>query len=182
MKKLLLLITTIGLLTACKGDDEAPDPGNYQTPLPEATQNGKGTFACYVDGMAYIVEKHQINSYYQYTQDYYAFVVNGVKKTKPIFSIVIGSSAEALIEGNTYSLNKDEKGKQWGGIGFVYEPDIPFTDTYTNGSTYKGELTITKLDLQSQIISGTFWFDVKDPKTGETRKVRDGRFDVVANF
>lgn len=109
MKKLLLLITTIVLLTACKGDDEAPDPGNYKTPLPEATQNGKGTFACYVDGMAYIVEKHQINSYYQYTQDYYAFVVNGVKKTKPIFSIVIGSSAEALIEGNTYSLNKDEK-------------------------------------------------------------------------
>jgi len=60
-------------------------------------KTGKGTFACYVDGMAYIVEKHQINSYYQYTQDYYAFVVNGVKKTKPIFSIVIGSSAEALI-------------------------------------------------------------------------------------
>lgn len=58
MKKLLLLITTIVLLTACKGDDVAADRGNYQTPLPEATQNGKGTFACYVDGMAYIVEKH----------------------------------------------------------------------------------------------------------------------------
>lgn len=58
MKKLLLLITTIVLLTACKGDDVAADRGNYQTPLPEATQNGKGTFTCYVDGMVYIVEKH----------------------------------------------------------------------------------------------------------------------------
>lgn len=43
-------------------------------------------------------------------------------------------------------------------------------------------MTITKLDMENQIISGTFWFDVQDPKTGETREVRDGRFDVIANF
>jgi len=69
-----------------------------------------------------------------------------------------------------------------GGIGFVYEPEIPYQSNYTNGTTYKGEMTITKLDMENQIISGTFWFDVRDPKTGETREVRDGRFDVVANF
>jgi len=182
MKK-ILLIAFLCFLTGCEKDDQPEkDPGNFQTPLPAATTTGANIFACYVDGEAYIAKKNQITAYYQYTQDYYAFVVNGVKKTKPIFSIVIGSSAEPLMEGNTYSLNKDEKGKQWGGIGFVYEPEIPFQANYTNGTTYKGEMTITKLDMENQIISGTFWFDVRDPKTGETRKVRDGRFDVVANF
>ena len=70
--------------------------------------------------------------------------------------------------------------KHGGGL-FDYYPDFVQTNT-TNGTTYKGEFTITKLDVEKQIISGTFWFDVQDPKTGETRKVRDGRFDVVANF
>ncbi len=182
MKKLLLLITTIGLLTACKGDDEAPDPGNYQTPLPEATQTGKGTFACYVDGNAYIAKSNEITSYYQYTQGNYTFSVAGAKKEKPLFGIHIGFSSAGLTEGITYDLKKRETGNPWGGISFVYEPEIPYQINYTDGSDYKGEFTITKLDLQNQIISGTFWFDVKDPKTGETRKVRDGRFDVVPNF
>lgn len=61
---------------------------------------------------------------------------------------------------------------------FVYDL-VEGYESYTNGTTYKGEFTITKLDLEKQIISGTFWFDVKDPKTNETRKVRDGRFDMV---
>lgn len=68
-----------------------------------------------------------------------------------------------------------------GGVYFVYNWDDSYEE-YTDNVTYKGEFTITKLDLEKQIIAGTFWFDVKDPKTGETRKVRDGRFDVVANF
>ncbi len=182
MKKAVLLLTTLAVFTACKSDDEAPDPGNYQTPLPEPTQTGKGTFACYVDGMAYIAKKHQITSYYQYTQGYYAFSVSGAKKEKPLFSIRLGLSSDGLIVGTTYDLKEREQGNPWGGVSFVYEPEFPYESNYTNGTTYKGEFTITKLDLDKQIISGTFWFDVKDPKTGETRKVRDGRFDVVANF
>lgn len=116
MKKTFLLLTTLAVFTACKSDDEAPDPGNYQTPLPEATQTGKGTFACYVDGMAYIAEKHQITSYYQFTNGYYAFTISAVKETKPIFSIDIGSSSDALIEGTTYNLETRKNGNQWGGI------------------------------------------------------------------
>ena len=180
MKKIFLLLTALAVFTSCEKDDQLP--GNYQTPLPEATQTGTGTFACYVDGEAYIAKKNQITAYYQYTQGLYEFVVSGTKREKPIFSIRIGSSSEALLQGNTYHLEERENGNQWGGIGFVYEPEIPYQSNYTNGTTYKGEMTITKLDMENQIIAGTFWFDVKDPKTGETREVRDGRFDVVANF
>src|SRR5690554_4532953 len=182
MKKIFLLLTALAVFTGCKNDDTAPDPGNYQTPLPEATQTGKGTFACYVDGMAYIAKSNEITSYYQFTQGYYAFIVSGAKKEKPLFGIHIGFSSAGLTEGTTYDLKQRQTGNPWGGVSFVYEPEIPYQINYTDGSTYKGEFTITKLDLQNQIISGTFWFDVRDPKTGETREVRDGRFDVIANF
>ena len=181
MKKIFLLLTTLAIFTACKSDDEIPDPGNYQTPLPEATQTGKGTFACYVDGNAYIAKANEITSYYQYTNGSHVFGVAGTKELKPLWNISVGSTADELVENAIYTLKKRENGNQWGGVYFVYNWDDSYEE-YTDNITYKGEFTITKLDLEKQIISGTFWFDVKDPKTGETRKVRDGRFDVVANF
>lgn len=48
----------------------------------------------------------------------------------------------------------------------------------TTDGTYTGELTITKLDYTNNIVSGTFWFDLKHPATGETVKIREGRFDT----
>jgi len=42
-----------------------------------------------------------------------------------------------------------------------------------------GELHITKLDFEKRIVSGTFWFDLKDPKTGERIEIREGRFDTL---
>lgn len=40
-----------------------------------------------------------------------------------------------------------------------------------------GELTITHLDEERQIVSGTFWFDAVN-KQGEKVQVREGRFDM----
>lgn len=57
MKRILLLLGLTLITLSCNKDDETPVPGNFQTPLPEATQTGKGTFACYVDGNAYITKK-----------------------------------------------------------------------------------------------------------------------------
>jgi len=114
MKKIFLPFVAAITLTACSKDDQLP--GDYQTPLPEATQTGKGTFACYVDGMAYIAQKNQITAYYQFTQGHYAFVITGTKKNKPLYTLFIGSSSSTLIEGTTYDLKKRENGNQWGGI------------------------------------------------------------------
>jgi len=41
MKKLLLLITTIGLLTACKGDDEAPTQATIKHHYPKLPKTEK---------------------------------------------------------------------------------------------------------------------------------------------
>ena len=40
-----------------------------------------------------------------------------------------------------------------------------------------GELKITKLDFTNNIVSGTFWFDVKDNQN-VVHQIRDGRFDM----
>jgi len=38
-------------------------------------------------------------------------------------------------------------------------------------------MTITRLDLSAQIVSGTFFFDIID-ENGELREIREGRFDM----
>lgn len=50
-------------------------------------------------------------------------------------------------------------------------------DFYFTNSQQTGELTITHLDLNSQTISGTFFFDVID-QDGNLREIREGRFDM----
>ncbi len=50
-------------------------------------------------------------------------------------------------------------------------------DIYDTDDQNSGELTITRLDLNTQIISGTFFFDVIDGE-GELREIREGRFDM----
>ena len=51
-------------------------------------------------------------------------------------------------------------------------------ESVITNSTYTGEMTITKFDLTTEIVSGTFWFDVQNPWTGEKIEVREGRFDT----
>lgn len=52
--------------------------------------------------------------------------------------------------------------------------NVEFSNT---SSTFTGEMTITKLDFENYIVSGTFWFNLKHPVTGDTVKIREGRFD-----
>lgn len=43
--------------------------------------------------------------------------------------------------------------------------------------THTGELTITKLDFENNIVSGTFWYDIEDTQ-GVIHQIREGRFDM----
>lgn len=110
MKKLLyipLLICSL-LFIGCEKDDDLPekDPGNYQTPLPAATTTGVGTFACYVNGKAYIAKKNAITAYNQYYQGRYGISING-KWEEADYIQVIGltsNTLEEVQEGTTYQL------------------------------------------------------------------------------
>lgn len=179
MKKILLLtVCALSLLTACNKDDDNPekDSGNYQTPLPEATQVGATMFACYVDGKAYTATGSNVTAFYQYYMGQYGLSLKGSWKNTGndyIWSIVIESSIETdIVQGNTYDLLKPDLNIFYGKI---YFRDI--SDWVRTTNEQVGKLTITKHDPVKQILSGTFWYDVKRPD-GKVVQIRDGRFDV----
>lgn len=179
MKKLLYLPVLIGslLFLGCeKDDDPQDDPGNYQTPLPAATTTGTGTFACYVDGKAYIAKKNDITAFYQFYQGKYGLSIQGKWTSSDYITIIRfhGNKSELLLENNTYPLVKPIlDGENLYGSLFFKE----YGNWYNTNDEQTGELKITKFDEINGILSGTFWFNVKHPN-GQIVEIRDGRFDV----
>lgn len=60
----------------------------------------------------------------------------------------------------------------------VYSRSIPESGWFVTDSSYSGELTITRCDTINRIYSGTFFFTARDPNSGKTISITDGRFDV----
>ncbi|RYJ41783.1 DUF6252 family protein [Flavobacterium beibuense] len=88
----------------------------------------------------------------------------------------IQSENLSITEGSTYILKKIEDGNAYSGIAYIISP-TEYYNSFTDDE-FTGELTITKFDMENYIVSGTFWFDVQHPVTGERVKIRDGRFDA----
>ena len=171
MKKTILLVMLV-FAFACDKDDHDNET------LPPATQSGKGTFACYVDGKPFIDKSGGwFNCYYQLVEGEYYFSIGDNSINNLPQNIYIQTDKKRIFEGETYQLLELSDGNTYAGCGFSYSITENY-QSYTN-SNYSGELTITKLDFTSHIVSGTFWFDVKHPITGETVEIREGRFDTL---
>jgi hypothetical protein len=167
MKRILLL--SCFFLFACNKDDD-------NAPLPAATQTGRGIFACHVNGENFIGEDTS-NSYYQYVEGEYhlGLGANSSGEGNPS-SLGIYTHGIELEQNHTYPLNVYSNNTSYGEGSFVYSSTEGYA-VYTD-IIYSGELHITRFDTSQHIISGTFWYDLKHPVTGDTVKIRDGRFDV----
>ncbi|MGV7106899.1 hypothetical protein ACUSJC_10190, partial [Flavobacterium sp. U410] len=93
------------------------------------------------------------------------------------FSLNIGTLKKEIFENTTYYLTEYQEYNIFGG-GYFKEP-FPSGSGSNTDSQYTGELSITKLDFTNHIVSGTFWFDVQHPVTGERIEIREGRFDTL---
>lgn len=172
MKNLLLLLIITLTLSCCSKDDD-----NNVT-LPPATQTGAGTFACKVNGQNFIdTSGGYFNCYYQFIDGEYYFGIQGRDENESMRTVVLSTTAKSISEGETLLLLENIDGNAWGGGRFNTDT-VGGDASYTN-SQYTGELTITKLDFTNNIVSGTFWFDIEHPVTGETVKIREGRFDTL---
>jgi len=172
MKQLFLLLLITTFFSGCKSDDN--------NILPPATQTGAGTFACYVNGKPFIDKSGGwFNCYYQLVDGGYYFHISGEvkKKINGFWTIDIATFNMVISENATFSLTKYEEGNAWGGGAFSVS-NITYK-VLTTDSEYTGELTITKLDFEKRIVSGTFWFDLQHPVTGERIEIREGRFDTL---
>lgn len=175
MRNTFLLLITLSLLstTSCNNDDDQPQNPIDQLPL--ATQTGENTFGCLLDGEVFIPGggTNPLDSVYQFVNGGYYFSVQGNKRNSEnnLLTISIGVLNIELIQGTTYQLLENEDGNAT--ASFL----ISTLSNYTSINN-SGELTITKLDTENQIISGVFWFDVVHPLTDEIAEIREGRFDM----
>lgn len=173
MKKLLLLLTITLTLSCCNNDDD-----NNNETLPPETQTGAGTFACKVNGESFIdTSGGYFNCYYQYIDGEYYFGIQGLDEVDILTSVTLGTTKKTISENEILTLIENQDNNAWAGSRFLL--NINSSNFSNTDQINTGELTITKLDFTNNIISGTFWFDVENPFTGETVEIREGRFDTL---
>ena len=171
MKKIFILLITAFVISSCSKNE-------ISITFPPATQTGSGIFACYVNGKPFIdTSGGYFNCFYQFVDGEYYFGIQGADTVGMITSVGLGTDKKQIEQGITYQLVEPTHGNANGGTGITKSISIG-TISFTN-SQYTGELTITKLDFTNHIVSGTFWFDVENPYTGETVQIREGRFDTL---
>lgn len=159
-------------MSSCHKDDNSVAPIDK---LPLATQTGAGTFACLVNGEPFIDNSRSFNCFYQLVGGEYYFGIRGRNESFELFGIHMGTYNKEIVEGETYSLLEVIDGNAWGSGSFKSGSTNSISSN-TN-QEFTGELKITKFDFATYIVSGTFWFDLKNPISGETVKIREGRFD-----
>lgn len=167
------LICVFLVFTACSDDDDAPPPNPIDL-LPPATQTGENTFGCLLDGEAFLPAGgiNPLDCVYQFVDGGYYFALQGNKRDEKnhIILIGVGTKNKEIEEGKTYQLLENVEGNCTG--VYAYAGEFRYTS-----EIHTGELNITKLDFENNIVSGTFWFDVKD-ENGVIHEIRKGRFDI----
>lgn len=184
MKKSILFLLLIVAFVSCKKDDEAVQPTTESTEvekLPPATQIGANTAGFLLNGVAIVAEGDEwseTNPYCVYDQD--AFVLlfrQNITEGLHIATqtLYIATNATTLEENTKYLIKEQESGKS--AMFYIMRSSFADERYYTNTSNI-GELYITKLDKENNIISGTFWFDAVNSQDKKV-EIREGRFDVV---
>jgi len=155
-------LAAVLLLAACKKDD--PDNG-----LPAATQEGKNTFGCLVDGQVFVPLPPQgINTSSRdpleasiYRTD---LLVSGRGNGYVDFAL------RNAFRPGTYSLGETRTGN--------YAAHRISAGDYDTDATHTGTVTLTRIDTVAKIAAGTFQFKGLDFRSGKTVTVTEGRFDV----
>ena len=164
--KLLLLLASLSCLSLhCKKEEK-----DYFSILPPATQSGKETAGCIVNGQVWVGSMNwldwlpngrfllQLEKKVSFSPTTYVCVtLYDTVKTTGVYEI----SGNTLYTSLAYF--------SWSGGGGV---------SYTTDKQRKGALIVTRLDTQQRIISGLFYFDAIEPTTGDVVHVTDGRFDM----
>lgn len=150
--------------------------------LPGATQTGADTFGCLVDGMAFYPKAPLFSfgttlsvEFGQRNFHVHALMKVDKKTVYYYFTVDLATDSISLKQGMTYPLGSISKDKFIGKYSLAKE--YPDEKDYQTGDSYKGRLTVTKIDSIKRFISGTFSFDASTNQ-GETAHVTDGRFDL----
>ena len=164
LKTLLLALLISSLNLACKKEkqDQPTQTGanNMYAKINGTPWKRKACWSCIGGGSGLSRNYDDRISFYIVGQDHEA----NSKITLVIPNLIIGGKYELSNQNINY--------------GCVYNNNINIVYFTTNNS--KGSVTITKLDLNNKIISGTFEFIAEDENNPtNTVKVTDGWFDIT---
>jgi hypothetical protein len=173
----ILLLSLLYLLffTAC--EDDEPDCTGIDC-LPEATRTGAGTFGCLVNGEAFVDNSGRFNCFYQLVDGEYYFNISADFGSKVIKDLSIASNAKAMSQGETYLLLTRDLGNYYAEATFDYNPPTFLNDNSTEQTENPGILEITNFDIQNNIVSGNFHFQITDTINNEIYQITEGRFDA----
>lgn len=155
--KYLTFILFFFLLFSCR-KKEVLKEGNRNLPI--ATERGRGMFACHIDEQTYIAKRQNAIVYNSTTG--YLFLENGNDWFE--FRLFVYNG---LFGTGTYAF--DHTGEEW--------VSSDFEDFFWIKEDGANELEITKLNLEKEVVSGSFNIDLVD-STGTIKRVRNGRFDL----
>ncbi|UOQ51379.1 hypothetical protein [Hymenobacter cellulosivorans] len=155
--------------------------------LPEATQEGKGTFGCMVDGTLWLpFVQHTLDSKLEAD---YAFTGGGIfhlraeqepegKPYQYIHLSVLNQPGIPLKLG-TYTAATGFEARLEAGNEFVTTPAGPATLTITKVEPHTEKMP-TGGEVRYTIVAGTFEFEATHAASGQKAKLTEGRFDVKA--
>jgi hypothetical protein len=164
----LLFIT---LLAACEGCKDDPAPKTELEKLPPATQEGKNTFGCLVNGKAWVTET-SIDAVAAYQLGLLTIGADIDNPPQSIGLLIIENGIIVSINNN-YDLTQTNESN----ARFNSEESFGVC-FYERENTLSGELLLTKFDKINLVVAGTFQFTTATSDC-DTIKVTDGRFDLT---
>lgn len=183
MKNIFLLFSCCLFLIACDScknpDDNEIDCIGLNKPMPEATTTGRNTFGCKINGETWVA----------YT-DSFGAIIGGEQKLDVRYS---ESSQHARILANkviqsegcdtvNHSFNLQMLNVEKGNIThFAFNGtfrDWRIGRRYNVDSLSTNTVTITEVNTENRILSGTFEVQFISNDGMDTLKVTDGRFDA----
>ena len=162
LNRLLILIVLVSNLS-CKKDG-----------LTKATQVGANTFSCKINGKVFkpvyiggLFNNNNVLSVRNNAQYNFSISADNQETSESV------SLENPYIKATgVYKLfaNHPNRG--------VYSRSIPESGWFVTDSSHVGELIMTRCDTVNRIYSGTFYFTARDPNSGKTITITEGRFDV----
>jgi Family of unknown function (DUF6252) len=150
-------------------DKNDPKPKTELEKLPPATQSGKRTFGCLVDGKAWVTEQiTHVQAYYQTG----TLGVNANLLDNRFYSNISFYVSDFNLTEKTYQFS------QFPGNQYALYHDVDSSCDYYTATDYKGTVTITHLDKINFILSGMFEFEAYSDDCSQVVKITEGRFDV----
>ena len=181
-KPKFIFIIAIALILGCEKDPPIPDP--IVPVMPPLTHQGLNTFGCYVDGELFVANKS--DNYWDipavsgsFNETNRRLGLQGTRYLKNENSEIedIHVVGYVLDGAGTYDYLYNNEGKSVGYVNWNGDKCDYYYREYPDFDI--GQLTITYLNEDANIIAGTFYLNlVNENCEGDTlMKITDGRFD-----